>query len=168
MRSLADNTLLRNTIFECSDTNMVTFDPRSHSDSDTTVPMVPLCTRGHVGLYSPDPCGHLWQPATQRACGNTHITLIGGLQSPCKRASLWELDRWGGGVACRERHPPLPVTLLSAEAGALTWILAPRLFSAGRGCSGPVPGLLRRHEQGRSRGTPTGSHESGGGGCRLG
>jgi hypothetical protein len=27
---------------------------------------------GHVGLYSPDRCGHLWQRATRRACGNTH------------------------------------------------------------------------------------------------
>jgi hypothetical protein len=46
--------------------------------------------------------------ATQRACGNRHHATRGGLQSPCKRDSFWELDRWGGGVACRERHPPLP------------------------------------------------------------
>jgi hypothetical protein len=63
---------------------------------------------GHVELYSPDRCGHLWQTATQRACGNTHQRYSGGLQSSCKRDSFWELDRWGGGVACRERHPPLP------------------------------------------------------------
>jgi hypothetical protein len=45
-QSLADNALIYKPFLGVSDTNMATLHPWSHSDSDTTVPMVPLCTRG--------------------------------------------------------------------------------------------------------------------------